>query len=91
MPLPVGEGHIEHIVPKMFGYFDLNGRRVTPGTAYASRLHHVDNLQAAHEYCNRPKGNSPDVTKWRHPMMWSLPVARKQSPTHQYLWVPGRR
>ena len=75
----------------MFGYFDLNGRRVTPGTAYASRLHHVDNLQAAHEYCNRPKGNSPDVTKWRHPMMWSLPVARKQSPTHQYLWVPGRR
>ena len=91
MPLPVGEGHIEHIVPKMFGYFDLNGRRVTPGTAYASRLHHVDNLQAAHEYCNRPKGNTPDVTKWRHPMLWSLPVARKQSPTHQYLWVPGRR
>ena len=90
MPLPIGEGHIEHIVPKMFGFFDFDGERVEPGTTYMSRLHHVDNLQAAHPYCNQPKGNSRYVTKWRHPMMWSLPVARKQS-AHQCLWVPGRR
>ena len=89
VPLPIGEGHIEHIVPKMFGYFDLNGKRVKSGTTYRSRLHHIDNLQAAHEYCNRPKGNTPDVGKWRHPMLWSLPVARRQSPVHSYLWVPA--
>ena len=89
--LPVGQGHIEHIVPKMFGYFDLIGGHASPGTTYRSRLHHVDNLQAAHPYCNKPKGNSPDVTDWRHPMLWSLPVAQKRSPTHEYLWVPGRR
>ena len=91
MPLPVGHGQVEHIVPKMFGYFDLNGMRVKHGTTYQSRLHHVDNLQAAHEYCNRPKGNTSDVSKWRHPHheLWPLPVARKQSPGHSYLWVPA--
>ena len=92
MPLPVGHGQVEHIVPKMFGYFDLNGMRVKHGTTYQSRLHHVDNLQAAHEYCNEPKGNTADVSKWRHPHreLWALPVARKQSPDHSYLWVPAR-
>lgn len=58
-------------------------------TTYQSRLHHVDNLQAAHEYCNRPKGNTPDVSKWRHPKLWPLPVALKQTPDRGYLWVPA--
>ena len=89
VPLPVGEGHIEHIVPKMFGYFDVNDRTAKHGTTYTSRLHHVDNLQTAHEYCNRAKGNTPNFSKWRHPMMWALPVARKRSPDHSYLWVPA--
>ena len=75
MHLPAGVGHIEHIVPKRFGRFDHRRGLVTSGSGYESRLHHVDNLQAAHDYCNRAKGNSPKVVDWRHPDMWSLPVA----------------
>ena len=67
MPLPAGVGHIEHIVPKRFGRFDHRRGLVTSGSDYVSRLHHVDNLQAAHDYCNRAKGNSPKVADWRHP------------------------
>ena len=91
MPLPAGVGHIEHIVPKRFGRFDHRRGLVTSGSDYESRLHHVDNLQAAHDYCNRAKGNSPKVADWRHPDMWSLPVAIKRATPHTYLWVPGDR
>ena len=69
-PLPAGVGQIEHIdpAPKRFGRFDHRRGLVTSGSGYESRLHHVDNLeQAAHDYCNRAKGNSPRVVDWRHP------------------------
>ena len=91
MPLPAGVGHIEHVVPKRFGRFDRRRGLVTSGSGYESRLHHVDNLQAAHDYCNRAKGNSPKVVDWRHPDMWSLPVAINRAASRTYLWVPGDR
>ena len=46
-----------------------------PGTRFTSRLHMMDNLQAAHTYCNKDKGNTPEVKKWRHPAMPQLSVA----------------
>ena len=91
MPLPAGVGYIEHVVPKRFGRFDHRRGLVTSGSGYESRLHHVDNLQAAHDYCNRAKGNSPKVADWRHPDMWSLPVAINRAASRTYLWVPGDR
>ena len=67
---------IEHIVPKVFAVFDVGrGGKAEPGTRYKSRLHKIDNLQAAHTYCNKRKGNTPEVDKWRHPAMPPLPVA----------------
>ena len=67
---------IEHVVPKVFVLFDV-GRdgKAEPGTRYKSRLHKIDNLQAAHTYCNKRKGNTPEVDKWRHPAMPPLTVA----------------
>jgi len=45
---------IEHVVPKVFAVFDVRkGGKAEPGTRYTSRLHKIDNLQAAHTYCNR--------------------------------------
>ena len=68
--------HIEHIVPKVFAWFDLlRGGKVATGTQYRSLLHKLDNLQAAHTYCNKRKGNTPEVRKWRHPIMPPLTVA----------------
>ena len=49
--------------------------KAEPGTQYKSRLHKIDNLQAAHTYCNKRKGNTPEVVKWRHPAMPPLTVA----------------
>ena len=89
MPLPPGEGQVEHVIPKKFGYFDFSKGRASPGTALASKLHHVDNLQAAHDYCNQAKGNSPVATDWRHPGLPSLPVASTLARL-TYLWVPER-
>ena len=67
---------IEHIVPKVFVLFDVGkDGKAEPGTQYKSRLHKIDNLQAAHTYCNKRKGNTPDVDKWRHPAMPPLTVA----------------
>ena len=67
---------IEHVVPKVFVLFDVGkGGKAEPGTQYKSRLHKIDNLQAAHTYCNKRKGNTPDVAKWRHPAMPPLTVA----------------
>ncbi len=68
--------HIEHVVPKVFAVFDVRkGGKAEPGTRYKSRLHRIDNLQAAHTYCNKRKGNTPEVDKWRHPAMPPLTVA----------------
>ena len=89
MPLPAGLGDVEHVVPKKFGRFENRQGHAVPGSGYESRLHHVDNLQAAHDYCNRAKGNNPRISEWRHPEMWSLPVATKLSTPNTYLWVPG--
>ena len=67
---------IEHIVPKVFAVFDIQGQnKATEGTQYKSLLHKLDNLQAAHTYCNKRKGNKPDIDKWRHPSMPPLGVA----------------
>lgn len=68
--------HIEHIVPKVFAVFDVRkGGKAEPGTRWKSRLHKIDNLQIAHTYCNKRKGNTPEVKKWRHPDMPQLTVA----------------
>ena len=67
---------IEHVVPKVFVLFDVGkDGKAEPGTQYKSRLHKIDNLQAAHTYCNKRKGNTPAVDKWRHPAMPPLTVA----------------
>ena len=74
--IPLRGTQIEHIVPKIFGLFDLQrGQTAVVGDHYKSRLHKLDNLQAAHSYCNRRKGNSPDIRKWRHLTMPPLVVA----------------
>ena len=67
---------IEHVVPKVFVLFDVGkGGKAEPGIQYKSRLHKIDNLQAAHTYCNKRKANTPEVAKWRHPAMPPLTVA----------------
>ncbi|MXW61617.1 MAG: hypothetical protein F4Y27_04380 [Acidimicrobiaceae bacterium] len=67
---------IEHIVPKVFVFFDVNDRgNAEPGAYYTSRLHKIDNLQAAHTYCNKRKANKPEINKWRHETMPPLTVA----------------
>ena len=91
IPLPPGQGQIEHVVPKKFGYFDFAKGRASPGTTLQSKLHQVDNLQAAHDYCNKAKGNSAAGIKWRHPGLPSLPVAKVTSEARTYLWVPDRQ
>ena len=69
---------IEHIVPKIFAVFDIQTQgKVVEGTQYKSLLHKLDNLQAAHSYCNKRKGNTPEMGKWRHPSMPSLGIAVK--------------
>ncbi len=68
--------HVEHIVPKIFAYFDVSeAGKAVRGTRYKSQLHKLDNLQASHTYCNKNKGNTADVTRWRHPTMSPLAVA----------------
>ena len=74
---PIKAAQVEHIVPKILAYFDVNtrGRAVHGGTRYKSLLHKLDNLQASHTYCNKNKGNTTDVNRWRHPTMSPLVVA----------------
>lgn len=68
--------HVEHIVPKIFALFDISktGRAIT-GVKFKSLLHKTNNLQAAHTYCNKRKGNTRDMAQWRHPSMPLLEVA----------------
>ena len=74
--MKVKGAQIEHVVPKVFVRFDIGkGGKAKQGTQYTSRLHKIDNLQAAHSYCNKRKGNRPEVDEWRHPAMRPLPVA----------------
>ena len=68
--------HVEHVVPKIFAVFDVRkGGKAEQGIRYTSRLHKLDNLQASHTYCNKRKGNTSDVKKWRHQAMPPLTVA----------------
>ena len=92
-PMPLEGAVIEHVVPKKFGFFDLKNKRgqrhAVPGEKWQSRLHHLDNLQAAHSYCNRAKGNAADISKWRHPKQRPLPVAVDATgASSRYLWLP---
>lgn len=93
LPMARSDAQIEHVVPKKFGLFNLQrtrrGRRAVAGREWRSRLHHPDNLQVAHAYCNRPKGNTPDPSKWRHPELRPLPVA-ESTVAAGFLWVPRR-
>ena len=94
LPMTRAGAQIDHGVPKKFGRFDLNparggGVRAAAGTAWRSKEHGVDNLQAVHGYCNKAKGNNADPTTWRHPEMRPLPVA-VGSAADEILWVPAR-
>ena len=74
--MPLKGAQVEHIVPKVFGYFDVQkGGQAVNGDYYKSAFHKLDNLQAAHSYCNRRKGNKPDIKGWRHKTMPPLVVA----------------
>ncbi len=85
---PERRPQIEHIIPKVFAVFDLDDDgKARPGTTYKSRLHKMNNLQAAHSYCNKRKGNTADISKWRHPSMRRLPVARSRD--GKRLFLPG--
>ena len=69
--------HVEHVVPKRFAVFELSAQgKARQGTYYTSVLHGMENLQAAHPRCNKHKGNSPDIRRWRHPSMPLLVVAK---------------
>ena len=71
----IDAAHVEHIVPKIFAYFDISkAGKAVQGTRYKSLLHKLDNLQASHTYCNKNKGNTADVTRWRHATMPPLAV-----------------
>ena len=94
LPIARSDAQIEHVVPKKVGLFTLQragrGRRAVAGREWESRLHHLDNLQVAHDYCNRAKGNTPDPTKWRHLELRPLPVAKVYPDGAEYLWLPRR-
>ena len=79
MPLPARQGQIEHVIPKKFGYFDFSKGRASPGTALESRLHHVDNLQPAHDYCTERRAIVPPRFNW--PTLVSRTACR---PSHQW-------
>lgn len=81
--------NIEHVIPKRFGVFDIARGRAAPGTDFDSALHRVDNLQLAHDYCNKAKGNSRSPTDWRHPLMPPLPAATSTTSSRSWLWLPA--
>ena len=73
---------IEHIIPKMFAFFDVTKNlEAVQGSYWESFLHKVDNLQIAHSYCNRAKGNTSKLIKWRHPRLPRVRVAQAQNET----------
>lgn len=67
---------IEHIIPKDFVRFVLSAEgQASQGGYYRSKLHAMDNLQMAHPRCNKKKGDTADVYRWRHPEMPRLAAA----------------
>ena len=89
LPLPALKGQVEHAVPKRFGHFDVAADRARSGEAYTTRLHHIDNLQIAHDDCTDAKGNKRRLTGWRHPALPPLPVATAAG-DGLTLWSPPR-
>ena len=78
-------------MPKVFAVFDVHkGGRAVVGTRHKSRLHKLDNLQAAHSYCNKRKGNTDMVAKWRHPSMSALPVADSEDGNEFLVPLPAK-
>ena len=61
MEMKLKGAQVEHIAPKVFTTFNINGGKAASGSEFKSVLHKLDNLQAAHSYCNKRKGNSPEV------------------------------
>ncbi len=60
--LRLEEAQLEHVVPKVYAHFDIQkGGKIKIGSYYTSLLHELDNLQAAHSYCNKNKGNKKDT------------------------------
>ena len=78
---------VEHVAPKIFTTFNIDREIAVSGSGFRSALHKLDNLQAAHSYCNKHKGNVPQVRKWRHRDMPPLAVAT--TPTGSRLMVPA--
>ena len=77
--MPLKGGQVEHIAPKVFGFFNIaKGGKAVAGTRYKSQFHKLDNLQAAHSYCNKKKGNTENMKLWRHPTMKPLAIAISQ-------------
>ena len=93
MEMKIKGAQVDHIVPKVFGWFDVRkGGKAETGTRYKSRGHKLDNLQAAHSHCNRRKGNAAEVSKWRHPKMSPLAVADRDDGQELVVpWTPRRR
>ena len=87
---------IEHVVPKVFVLFDVgkNGK-AEPGTQYKSRLHKIDNLQAAHTYCKpTPIATSARATPRRSTSGDTRPCRRSPSrtpKTEERSCCPGSR
>ena len=74
--MPLKGAQVEHIVPKVLGFFNIaKGGKAVTGTQYKSQFHKLDNLQAAHSYCNKKKGNTESMRLWRHPTMKPLVIA----------------
>lgn len=83
--------NIEHMIPKKFDMFVVRGGKAftaADGVLYESKMHHPDNLQASHDYCNKAKGNTPITHKWRHPIMPSLEAANQYGCDGPPLLVP---
>ena len=78
---------VEHIAPKIFTTFNIDRGIAVSGSHFKSALHKLDNLQAAHSYCNERKGNLAQVRKWRHPDMPPLGIAT--TPSGSLLMVPA--
>ena len=79
--------HVEHVVPKRFAVFELTAEgEARQGTYCTSVLHGMENLQATHPRCNKYKGNTPDIRRWRHPRMSRLVVAK--SADNRVLMLP---
>ncbi|WP_420624615.1 HNH endonuclease [Candidatus Poriferisodalis sp.] len=83
---------IDHVIPKRFGVFDIRNGRAVAGVAYESKLHHIDNIQAAHERCRDDEGATDRVVLWRNLSLPLLPSAgRAQAVWTAPVWFPPQQ